>query len=87
MYRPDPAITVDNAAIALEAGVRAIEAGQGEIDLGGVATADSSAVATMLAWQRAAQRRKQALVFCNIPPNLQSLIALYGVGELLPQRF
>jgi phospholipid transport system transporter-binding protein len=44
---------------------------------------DSAAVATLLAWQRAALERGSALRFTNLPANLQSLIELYGVADLL----
>ena len=45
--------------------------------------ADSSAVATLLAWQRAAQARAVPLTFANLSDNLRSLIALYDVSALL----
>lgn len=83
MYRPAPTLTVDNARAVLEAGLSAIAAGQAHIDLGDMATVDSSAVATLLAWQRAARNSGVPLVFDNVPPNLQSLISLYDVSGLL----
>ena len=83
MYRPAPTLTVDNARVALDAGLRAIAAGQTHIDLGDMVTVDSSAVATLLAWQRAARNSGVALVFDNVPSNLQSLISLYDVSDLL----
>ena len=54
-----------------------------EIDLSRLATVDSSAVATLLAWKRAAAARNASLALSNLPANLQSLVALYGVDELL----
>lgn len=84
MFRPTLTLTVHNAKAALEAGLRAIEQGQAEIDLAQLTVVDSAAVATLLAWQRAAHARGRTLAFHNPPANLQSLIQLYGVAELLP---
>jgi phospholipid transport system transporter-binding protein len=83
MFRPTLTLTVNNAKSALEAGLRAIESGQTEIDLAQLTAVDSAAVATLLAWQRAALERGSVLRFTNLPANLQSLIELYGVADLL----
>jgi phospholipid transport system transporter-binding protein len=83
MFRPVLAFNMNNAPAVLEAGLRAIENGQTEIDLGELTTVDSAAVATLLAWQRAAQGRNKTLAFRNLPANLQSLADLYGVTALL----
>jgi phospholipid transport system transporter-binding protein len=83
MFRPTLTLTVNNAKTALDAGLRAIEGGQTTIDLAQLTAVDSAAVATLLAWQRAASARGTALAFNNLPANLQSLIELYGVADLL----
>lgn len=83
MYRPALTLTVHNAKTVLDAGLRAIEQGQAQFDLSELTVVDSAAVATLLAWQRAAQRQGNALVFENLSANLQSLVDLYGVTELL----
>ena len=44
---------------------------------------DSSAVATLLAWQRAARQKGLTLQFGVLPANLQSLVDLYGAASLL----
>jgi phospholipid transport system transporter-binding protein len=82
MFQPAE-LTMANAGAALRAGLQAISSGQTEIDLVKATKVDSAGVATLLAWQRAANERKQALVFRNIPPNLQSLAYLYGVDSLI----
>jgi len=74
---------MNNAPAVLETGLRAIADGQAEIDLSELTSVDSAAVATLLAWQRAAQSRNKTLVFRNLPANLQSLADLYGVTALL----
>ncbi|MQR00444.1 STAS domain-containing protein [Glaciimonas soli] len=83
MFRPPHSLTVSNAKLALEAGLRAIAAGETEIDLGDVVAVDSAAVATLLAWQCAAKNRGLILHFSSLPANLESLIDLYGVTQLL----
>lgn len=83
MFRPTLTLTVNNAKTALDAGLRAIEAGQQEIDLSQLTAVDSAAVATLLAWQRAASERRTTITFSNLPASLQSLIELYGVADLL----
>lgn len=83
MYRPGLTLTVNNAQTVLEAGLRAIADGQSVIDLGELSVVDSAAVATMLAWQRAARQAGKPLSFSNLPSNLQSLVALYDADDLL----
>jgi phospholipid transport system transporter-binding protein len=83
MFRPTLTLTVNNAKTALEVGLRAIESGQTEIDLAQLTAVDSAAVATLLAWQRAAHALGRKLTFFNLPANLRSLAQLYGVADLL----
>ncbi|RJG08121.1 STAS domain-containing protein [Noviherbaspirillum cavernae] len=83
MFRPALTLTVSNAKTVLEDGLRAIGAGQVAFDLAEVTVVDSAAVATLLAWQRAARRKGTPLEFRNLPVNLQGLLELYGVAELL----
>lgn len=82
-YRPALTLTVHNAQSVLDAGLRAIADGQTQIDLAELTVVDSAAVATMLAWQRAARSNGKSLVFSNLSANLQSLVNLYDVDELL----
>ena len=83
MYRPTLTLTLHNAQTVLNDGLRAIADGQVHIDLASLTTVDSAAVATMLAWQRAARSKGKSLLFTNLPANLQSLVDLYGVTDLL----
>jgi len=83
MFRPGSTLTVNNARAVLNAGLSALAAGQEKIDLADMSAVDSAAVATLLAWQRAARERGKPLVFVNFPANLQSLAELYGVADLL----
>ncbi len=83
MYQPAESLTLANARAVLGEGLRAIAAGQAEIDLSRLGTVDSSAVATLLAWKRAAAARNASLALTNAPASLQSLAGLYGVDRLL----
>ncbi len=65
------------------AGLSAIAAGQTSIDLGDITAVDSTAVAALVGWQRAALQKSVKLDFLNLPGSLQSLTALYGVASLL----
>jgi phospholipid transport system transporter-binding protein len=76
-------LTVINAKAALDRGLAAIKAGQTVFDLDTVKTADSSAVAVLLEWKRAARKAGKALSYVNVPANLLSLAVLYGVDSFL----
>lgn len=73
-----------SAAQLKTAGVGLLTDGVGRIDLSGVTEADSSAVALLLAWVRAAQEQGRPVTIINPPESIRSLAALYGVAELLP---
>ncbi len=83
MFLSPSSITVADASLALKAGLAALDAGETCFDLANLRTADSAAVATILGWQRAARSKKLTLQLINLPPNVQSLIQMYGVAELL----
>ena len=83
MFRPTLTLTVNNAKTTLEAGLSAIQGGQTEIDLAQLTAVDSAAIATLVAWRRAALERGATLTFQNPSANLQSLAELYDVAELL----
>jgi len=77
------ALTFQNAPAALEQGCAALAAGETVFDLGGVQSADSSALALMLAWERRARAQGRNLKFVNVPANVDALAQLYGVQELI----
>lgn len=83
MFQPSLTLTVNNATATLDAGLSAIADGQKEIDLAQLTAVDSAAVATLVAWQRAALERGAPLTFKNASVNLQSLAELYDVADLL----
>ncbi|HEX7157188.1 MAG TPA: STAS domain-containing protein [Burkholderiaceae bacterium] len=76
-------ITNANARVLLQQGLAAIGAGDAAIDMSAVVACDSSAVALVLAWQRAARDSGVKLALTGVPKDLLSLAALYGVEVLL----
>lgn len=83
MFNAMQAMTFDNARVALEEGLRAIAGGAVAINLAGVTVVDSSAVAVLLAWQRAALEKSVTLMFDYPSHSLSGLAELYGVAALL----
>ncbi len=80
-------ITMETAAGLLDSGRRLcgqVECSAGRvIDLSGVTSVDSAALAVVLAWMRAAGSGR-TLRIEGVPPQLRSLAALYDLAEVLP---
>ena len=79
-------LTQASAKAALAAGLERIAAGATGVDCAALAQFDSSALAVLLAWQRAARRRGAALHITSLPVGLASLAQAYGVDTLLSAR-
>lgn len=77
-------LVMANARGLLEAGRSALMAGEQVFDFSEVSEADSSAIAVMLGWLRAAEAAQSTVKFAHIPAGVRSLAELYGVSELLP---
>ena len=77
-------VTLANVSEVLDEGYAAIRDGAGAIDLAGVTELDSSLLAMLLAWLRAAAQAGRTLRLDNLPGGLITLAQLYGVDELLP---
>lgn len=75
---------VPNAAALLVSGNAAFSESVEMIDLAAVDKADSSALAVMLGWLRAADSAGRELKFINLPNSVRALAELYGIDELLP---
>lgn len=54
------------------------------IDLGGVSTANSAALALLLEWMELAAGRGIELHFCNLPEGIARIAALSDLDTLLP---
>lgn len=83
MFQAPSSLTYDHANAALNAGLAAIGGGESAIDFVAVEVVDSSAVATVLAWQRASKAHGASLTLHNIPDSLRSLMSLYDVESVL----
>lgn len=77
-------LVMDNARSLMEAGRMLMQSGEMVFDFSQVTEADSSALAVMLGWLRAAEASRSTLKFAQIPTGVRSLAELYGVAELLP---
>jgi phospholipid transport system transporter-binding protein len=53
------------------------------IDFAKVSDIDTAALSLILEWKRRAQTESKTLSFVNLPANLNSLAALYGVSDLI----
>ncbi len=76
-------LVMANARGLLEAGRLHLKSGKDLFDFGGVAEADSSAVAVMLGLARSAKEHDLDVRFSNVPAGVLSLAELYGVAELI----
>jgi len=79
-------LTHASAKAVLAAGLQRIAAGAGGVDCASLAQFDSSALAVLIAWQRAAQARGAALEIVNLPAGLASLAQVYGVDTVIAAR-
>ena len=77
-------LTMDSIGASFAEAMQPIEGKNWTIDLAQVEAADSAAVSMLLSWLRNAQRHEAKLTFVNVPENLRSLAALYGVADVLP---
>jgi phospholipid transport system transporter-binding protein len=77
-------LTMDSIGASFAEAMQPVEGKNWTIDLAQVEAADSAAVSMLLSWLRNAQRHEAKLTFVNVPENLRSLAALYGVADVLP---
>ena len=89
-------ITVNNGRIAISGpmtlavatrllaeGTAAMTSPEAVFDLGAVSEIDSSGLAVVFAWLRAARSAGRKVSITNPPANLLSLADVYGVSDLL----
>ena len=53
------------------------------VDFAQAADIDTTALSLILEWKRRAQTENKTLSFINLPANLNSLAALYGVEDMI----
>ena len=78
-------MTMADAAVLLAEGEAAIASTTAAFDLAAVTDMDSSCLAVVFGWMRAAKAAGKSLRLLNPPQNLLSLAAVYDVADLLPQ--
>ena len=83
MFLVPARIRLDNAVSVKGQGLQALAQGETVFDLSQVQDVDSSALAVMLAWKRAAQQAGAALTLQGQDGNLGALAELYGVEALI----
>lgn len=79
-------MTMAGAATLLAEGEAVILANPPVFDLAGVTEMDSSCLAVIFGWVRAARKAGKTVQLLNTPRNLLSLAEVYGVSDLLPQH-
>jgi phospholipid transport system transporter-binding protein len=79
-------MTMPGAAALLAEGEAAIVSNAPTFDLAAVTEMDSSCLAVVFGWMRAATAAGKSLRLLNPPQNMLSLAAVYGVADLLPQH-
>ena len=77
-------LTMDAIGATFHDAMRAPDGKDWVVDLAKVEAVDSSAVSMLLAWLRNAQKHEAKLTFINVPDNLRTLAALYGLADALP---
>lgn len=75
-------ITHETARKVLKAGLKRIAEGETQLDCLALVRFDSSALAVLLAWRRAALARGRDLKVLRAPPALASLARAYGIDTL-----
>lgn len=78
-------MTIETATALLADGLAAMQSGVTVFDLSQVTDVDSSGLAVVFGWQRAATAQGKLLRIASPPASLVSLAEVYGVSELLPQ--
>ena len=78
------AVTVDNVGGLLRELLPRIAKGVDTLDLSGVETADSAALALVFSAMRQARQSGRTLACTGLPDSFTTLAELYGVSELLP---
>ena len=85
-FRVTGPLLMVNASGLFRTGLDFLRAGESEriFDFSSVEHADSSALALLFGWQRAARERGVAMRVESLPACMRDLAALYGITGLLP---
>ncbi len=77
-------LLMDNANALLLKSSALSMTGSTVIDFSGVTDVDTAALSLIMEWQRRAAESSCSVTFMNMPENLSSLAALYGVTAFIP---
>lgn len=77
-------VHMDNAHFILAESKAFLMGKDVEIDFADVTDVDTAALSLIMEWQRRAMASNCKVTFSNLPANLSSLAALYGVTEFIP---
>lgn len=77
-------VHMDNAHLILAESKDFLMGKDVEIDFSDVTDVDTAALSLIMEWQRRATASNCKVTFSNLPANLTSLAALYGVTEFIP---
>jgi phospholipid transport system transporter-binding protein len=77
------ALTFDDAARVLEQSTALPLPKSGRVDFSGLGTADSAALAVMVALKRRASHERHRLAFEGVPAGVAALARVYGIDEML----
>lgn len=77
------AVIIDSVRILLEAGRGYCVANDVTLDFSGVDEVDSSALALILEYRRAAESAGKRVTVSNLPASLKTMADLYGVTDLI----
>ncbi|NIP13612.1 MAG: STAS domain-containing protein [Pseudomonadales bacterium] len=86
-FSPPPLVDFGNFASVRSAGEQYLAESVGEravVDLTGLESCNSIAVALLMAWFRFAHARGQEVVYAGAPQDLLSIIEISGLMEVLP---
>lgn len=84
ILRLEGPVTLETVGRLLQEGRRLLDATITGVDLSGVGSADSSALALLLEWSRQAGRQDRRLRLLHAGPGLANLVDLYGLEDVLP---
>ncbi len=82
MFETGEEITHGTAKAVLKTGLKQIADGATQLNCAPLVRFDSSALAVLLAWRRAAAQRGGTLQILRVPAALQSLARAYGIDHL-----
>jgi phospholipid transport system transporter-binding protein len=77
-------VLMDNANTILSESNAFEMVGDLEVDFSAVTDVDTAALSLVMEWQRRALASNCKISFANMPENLNSLAALYGVADFIP---